>query len=419
MTEPTEQQQQQQQQEEEEEEEDVVNQSDDPTESANLSGSNDGHDDPKDTPSTMFEQDSGDPSYPPSPCSKLRRNKTEGSIQSFLQSKTPLRRVNSEKIVFNGQGIDAHPYARGSIIEVLYGPFPKRKVSVDRGGSDDEEEEDDEEGDEQQEDEKGDEENRQQKSNKYEVRLADIIDRAPSKTPDHEIPGYRWKYYIHYRDYNRRMDEWITDPMRIISPPSVGNAKVRAMKKEKQEEERKAREREKREKEQASSMSQVSSKRKRLNEEGDDPLSLLGRPVSQRASSRRASAAIASGSSGAITSQTDGIQTSVTLDEQERLRLTRSQRRKSSRGIVAGAESGSDGTEKKDVVAPSSTVVTTLLPETEIKDRVVTVAAQELDEHEGLDEASLREHEEVTKVKNVHEIELGKYRMVRVQFAVL
>jgi hypothetical protein len=215
------------------------------------------------------------------------------------------------------------------------------------------------------------------------------------------------------------MDEWITDPMRIISPPSVGNAKVRAMKKEKQEEERKAREREKREKEQASSMSQVSSKRKRLNEEGDDPLSLLGRPVSQRASSRRASAAIASGSSGAITSQTDGIQTSVSLDEQERLRLTRSQRRKSSRGIVAGTESGSDGTEKKDVVAPSSTVVTTLLPETEIKDRVVTVAAQELDEHEGLDEASLREHEEVTKVKNVHEIELGKYRMVRVQFAVL
>ena len=58
-------------------------------------------------------------------------------------------------------------------------------------------------------------------------------------------------------------------------------------------------------------------------------------------------------------------------------------------------------------------VVTTLLPDDKmIQDKVVTVAAQELDEHEGLDEASLREHEEVTKVKNVNEVELGRYRMV-------
>lgn len=397
--------------EEKEPQEEITNNDfNDPTESANLTASrnSDGHnDDPKNMP--MFKQDH-DPN-PPSPCTKLKRHKTEGNIQSFSPSKAPLRRVNSEKIVFNGQGIDAHPYARGSIIEVLYGPFPKKASSDERAS--DEEEEDYDEGDDEQEDER-DGENRQNKSNKYEVRLADIIDRAPSKTPDHEIPGYRWKYYIHYRDYNRRMDEWITDPLRIISPPSVGNAKVRAMKKEKQEEERKAREREKREKEQASAaMFQIQNKRKRPNEEGDDSLSLLGRPVSQRASSRRASAAIAASSSSTITSQPDGIQPSASLlEEQERLRLTRSQRRKSSRGTVAGNESGGEGGEKKDVVtSSSSTMVTTLLPETEIKDRVVTVAAQELDEHEGLDEASLREHEEVTKVKNVHEIELGKFRM--------
>jgi hypothetical protein len=35
----------------------------------------------------------------------------------------------------------------------------------------------------------------------------------------------------------------------------------------------------------------------------------------------------------------------------------------------------------------------------------------EHDEHEGLDAESLREHEEVTKVKNVQMVELGKYRM--------
>ncbi|CAM9571666.1 unnamed protein product [Ascophyllum nodosum] len=33
------------------------------------------------------------------------------------------------------------------------------------------------------------------------------------------------------------------------------------------------------------------------------------------------------------------------------------------------------------------------------------------DEHHGLDEASLKEHEEVTKVKNVNGVELGRYRM--------
>jgi len=49
--------------------------------------------------------------------------------------------------------------------------------------------------------------------------------------------------------------------------------------------------------------------------------------------------------------------------------------------------------------------------ETEIKDKIVTVAAQELDEHEGMDKASLREHEEVTKVKNVSEVQIGQYRM--------
>lgn len=42
---------------------------------------------------------------------------------------------------------------------------------------------------------------------------------------------------------------------------------------------------------------------------------------------------------------------------------------------------------------------------------VATIPAQELDEHEGLDAASLREHEEITKIKNVAFIELGRHQM--------
>ena len=40
------------------------------------------------------------------------------------------------------------------------------------------------------------------------------------------------------------------------------------------------------------------------------------------------------------------------------------------------------------------------------------MAAHEFGEHEGLEESSLREHEEFTKVKNLNDIELGMYRMV-------
>ena len=35
----------------------------------------------------------------------------------------------------------------------------------------------------------------------------------------------------------------------------------------------------------------------------------------------------------------------------------------------------------------------------------------EHEEHEGMDEASLREHEEVTKVKNINRVHLGRYEM--------
>ena len=44
-------------------------------------------------------------------------------------------------------------------------------------------------------------------------------------------------------------------------------------------------------------------------------------------------------------------------------------------------------------------------------DEAVTIIRTALDEHEGMDEASLREHEEVTKVKNVSFLEMGRYQM--------
>jgi len=340
-----------------------------------------------------------------SPKTELKRNFLISSIPSvsaLSAQKNTLSRANSDRGVYNGQGIDAHPYPRGSVIEVMYGAAPK-KTNNDGSIDDDDDEEDFEE------DERDTEAEDNTNTQKSEVRLADIIDRAPSKTPTHEVSCYRWKYYIHYRGYNRRMDEWVTDLTRIISPPSVGNAKVRAIKKEKQEEERKSREREKRELEQASVLCDILGKRRKgINEANDGQNSPMGRPVSQRASSRRASAKITS-QSNTNALNTEGNQTvhkESIIDEQERLRLTRSHRRK--RG--GGNDASEDDTQTTDNTI--SSIGTTILPETDmIKDKVVTVAAQELDEHEGLDEASLREHEEVTKVKNIDKFELGRYRM--------
>jgi histone acetyltransferase MYST1 len=78
-------------------------------------------------------------------------------------------------------------------------------------------------------------------------------------------------------------------------------------------------------------------------------------------------------------------------------------------------ESGRSGTPPAVVLAAEKGIValpTEAVHTTSVGEHVVeTIAAQELDEHEGLDEASLREHEEVTKVKNVAFIELGAFQM--------
>lgn len=42
---------------------------------------------------------------------------------------------------------------------------------------------------------------------------------------------------------------------------------------------------------------------------------------------------------------------------------------------------------------------------------LTTIAELEHDEHEGLDEAQLKEHEQITKVKNIQRVQLGKYCM--------
>lgn len=153
----------------------------------------------------------------------------------------------------------------------------------------------------------------------------------------------RWRYYVHYRDSNRRLDEWVTVD-RIVSPPSVGAAVAKAI----------ATERKKAEDEQ----------RKKLEEER-----------------RKIETALAESTTAAIS--TDCETTAV--------RITRRQKRKSAGDQGAGGEV-TNNAGLNAVIVPGIRIIAPGV------DVVATVPAEELDEHAGLDESALREHEEVTKV---------------------
>jgi hypothetical protein len=268
--------------------------------------------------------------------------------------------------LLSGTAADIHPYARASVIEVLHGV---EDPSPDDWWSDDSDEESDE---------------NQKKSS---VRLCDVIDRIA-------IGENKWRYYVHYRDFNRRMDEWVSQE-RIVSPPSIGNAKARAIKKEDERQKR---------------------KQQRL-EERITELNAVVDVSAPRASRRRTS--MHAPSADAVAGGAEG--------DSETPRRTRLQRKKSflddDNTVVASNQEkygGSETTPRPTTPAaimaaeigvisiPTSAVTQT----TTVGEHVVaTIPAQELDEHEGLDEASLREHEEVTKVKNVAFVELGPHQM--------
>lgn len=160
-------------------------------------------------------------------------------------------------------------------------------------------------------------------------RVAKIIEKLEVKLAkaDTSIP---WKYYIHYQDFNRRMDEWIT-PDRIISVSNVAPGALDSH----------------------GGSIHLSTSVGSLNEMG---------------------------------SQGDDNDGSVFSDNQN----------------ASAKDDEMMNKAQKTITQPGLTRSTTM---------VSTIAELDHDEHEGLDEASLLEHEEVTKVKNIQSVQLGKYIM--------
>ena len=311
---------------------------------------------------------------------------------------------------------DTHPYAKNAVIEVWH--IPKKVVhhhNHHHHHDEDEEwywteSEDEEESDELMEDASergvsssaastmsGSNKNNNNNNNKGKtIRLCDIIDRAQNADGT-------WRYYVHFKDLNRRMDQWITID-KIVSPPSIGNAKWRA---QKREEERLKRKQQRKEEKAAAEVIDWNAPRGRRRSSGANV------PFET---------ATAATTAATSTTSVDGGDAGS--------RRTRLSRRKSSMDDDATVVAGNQGAEeeegknsaedvveqskansknnKKEILALPTDAITTHT----VGEHVVgTVRAQELDEHEGLDEASLREHEEVTKVKNVAFLELGQYQM--------
>ena len=259
--------------------------------------------------------------------------------------------------------IDSHPFPRSSVIEVW---LKEKNHHHEDWWSDTDSSED--------------ESNENAKSSKR-ILLADIIDRAVIDNGPDLPPTYR--YYVHYRDLNRRMDEWITVD-RIISPPSVGNAKARALKKleEKQKKLQQLRQ-EERAAELAADLQGPRSRRKTMSIGGSTGAAGAVEDSGGGRTSRRRRTG-EDDDDGTVVASNHG------LEEEGR------------------EEAVKDVINKKEIVELKTETVTT---HTVGEHVVATVHAQELDEHEGLDEASLREHEEVTKVKNVYYLELGEFQM--------
>lgn len=296
---------------------------------------------------------------------------------------------------------DIHPYAKNAVIEVWHIP---KKVGHhhhhhhhhDAAAADDEEwywteSEDEEEGEEESDEIMEDTSERVSSSaasttsnNKNgkgkTIRLCDIIDRAQN-------PDGTWRYYVHFKELNRRMDQWISVD-KIVSPPSIGNAKWRA---QKREEERIKRKQQRKEEKAAEVIDWNAPRGRRRSSAANVPETPADGPGGGDAGSRRTR-----------------LSRRKSMDDDATVVAGNQAEEEEGKSEVTEQTKTDSKNNKKEILALPTDAITT---HTVGEHVVATVRAQELDEHEGLDEASLREHEEVTKVKNVAFLELGQYQM--------
>jgi len=201
------------------------------------------------------------------------------------------------------------------------------------------------------------------------------------------------------------MDEWITQD-RIVSPPSVGNQKVRQIKRK--EERRKREEEEKRERERIlneAALGLGGGTRRASIDAGSSGIVPSSSTASLTGAVGGSATTSAAGRKRLRRTASSGIDSGSSFDESSDDPSSRSRRQsRSGGGVGVGATSPKKANHSTGSGALS-------IPQVSAINVVTTIEAQVLDEHEGMDEIALKEHEEVTKIKNVNTLELGKYQM--------
>lgn len=299
------------------------------------------------------------------------RGNSSSSVPNSSSSPTKLASNGSrESLQLGGEGtvVDSHPIAIGNCLVVKY-----------RDGSN---------------------------------RLAKIIERS-KKSED------QWQYYVHYHDFNRRMDEWVTLD-RIVSLPSQANVLDRQHKQKLQ---------------QASSTTPPPAGRGAGN-----------RDVSANGGGGYGGGIIGRSSNGGNGSSSVSLSTTLppkNFNSQPVARMdndiikppntSSSNLHGDSLAIAVDGISATSGSDAKRRRPNSPNMVIKIAASNEEskpandsgkerekgdgdleesdQNRVTTVAELDYDEHEGLDEAQLLEHEEITKVKNVNYVLFGENMM--------
>lgn len=165
-------------------------------------------------------------------------------------------------------------------------------------------------------------------------RVAQIIEKSLQEDENNSTKEYH--YYIHYLDFNRRMDEWIT-PDRILNYPSIAN--------------------------------KYGKKILKIQKKAHEKLIKIKEIINNKDKKK---------------------DTTINIIEKDK------------------EEDNDIDSETELTDLPYSSE---LLSNSSNSSTYTNISEFDHDEHEGLDETSLIEHEKLTKIKNIQTVQLGKYKM--------
>lgn len=168
-------------------------------------------------------------------------------------------------------------------------------------------------------------------------------------------------YYVHYLEFNRRMDEWIKIS-RIMQPPSIANPMEAPL------------------------------------------MASLG----HHAPTDEVGASGGGGGAPVTASAIDHTGSSSSKRSRENLNLKESE--EDNEDDLEGDESKTSRNSKKSPAAAAAAAALAILPNPNAGSSAY-VMDLEHDEHEGMDAAALKEHEEITKIKNICNVLIGKSKI--------